>query len=196
MLILHHRINCVELLRGVSRNHGVEIDVQFYQNKVYLGHDPGKVSIPLETYLEDFEHSFLAINVKQEGIEEKVLQIVNSRGIPNYFLFDVSFPFLMRMAQSGQKNLAIRLSDYELIRRIEYFVNRVQWIWLDIFDNVDFLQEIKKPIFRNFKICAVSPELHTYRTANENRILLDSIMEYRGYFEAVCTKEYRKWLVE
>ena len=76
MIIICHRINSIKQLKKIPYKYGVEIDVRDYKNKLVLNHDPFKKGETLINYLKYFKHKFLIINVKSEGIETKIYEIL------------------------------------------------------------------------------------------------------------------------
>ena len=57
--------------------------------------------------------------------EEEVLKIVKSKPIKSYFLLDVEMPYIYFSSKHGNKNMAIRFSEYESLKTVEYFTKLV-----------------------------------------------------------------------
>ena len=53
--------------------------------------------------------------------------------------------------------MAIRFSEYESLKTVEYFTKLVNWIWIDTVTTLPINREIL-PIISNFKSCIVCPE--------------------------------------
>jgi len=107
MLIIKHRVNSLVDLNLVPLNFGVELDLHFHQNQIFVGHDPGRLDHDFDSYLSQVQHRFLALNVKEEGIEELVLDCLHRHRIDKFFLFDLSFPSLIKLMNMEKKDLQL-----------------------------------------------------------------------------------------
>lgn len=195
MIIIKHRQNEISDLKQLPKNFGAEIDIRSQFNELILHHDPFNKGQLLKNWLEHYDHKFLILNVKEEGLEEMIINLLEKFNISNYFFLDQSFPFLMKYSRKKNKHLATRLSDYENIKNIVSLKNKVQWVWIDYFDKFSLNEKninlVKK---LNFKYCLVSPELH-----GENKIFkISEVKEILNDFnfvpDAVCTKKPNEWV--
>lgn len=193
MLIIHHRRNTLELLSETPRRHGVEVDVRSYGSKLVVHHDPFTDAVAFEEWLEGYNHQFLILNTKEEGLEDQLLGLMSQRGINDFFFLDQSFPFLIKTAKSGESRCAVRVSEYESIETALSLAGMVGWIWIDTFtrfplSGLDVLC-LKEA---GFRLCLVSPELQGYSPAKISEIqeLLNS---ESIVIDAVCTKLPDKW---
>lgn len=195
MIIIKHRQNEISDLKQLPKNFGAEIDIRSQFNELILHHDPFNKGQLLKNWLEHYDHKFLILNVKEEGLEEMTINLLEKFNISNYFFLDQSFPFLMKYSRKKNKHLATRLSDYENIKNIVSLKNKVQWVWIDYFDKFSLNEKninlVKK---LNFKYCLVSPELH-----GENKIFkISEVKEILNDFnfvpDAVCTKKPNEWV--
>ena len=91
MLKIAHRINDPARLAAVPRECGIEIDLHGYRDRVVVHHDPFVDAVDLETWLDAYNHACVILNVKEEGIEARVRDIVLRRGIVDFFFW--TFPF-------------------------------------------------------------------------------------------------------
>ena len=97
MIKIIHRVNDVQDLNKLSVNFGVEIDIRANNGALILSHDLNqKNSSNLNDYLDVYNHQFLVANIKESGIEEEVINALETKDISNYFLLDVEFPFLLQ----------------------------------------------------------------------------------------------------
>ncbi len=192
MLIIKHRVNSVLDLVSTPIDFGVEVDVKEKNGEIVCGHDPIDDEALFVDWVKSYRHKFVAVNIKQEGIESLVISILEDANIRDFFLFDLSFPMLNKLSESGETRLALRISDLEGFEHAQLFVGKVEWIWLDIFKNGDFLPKAES-IFEKFKVCAVSPELHVRRDEQKNQEILVNLLKFKGLFDAVCTKIPSKW---
>ncbi|MDP3013320.1 MAG: hypothetical protein Q8M92_03695, partial [Candidatus Subteraquimicrobiales bacterium] len=98
---------------------------------------------------------------------------------------------LVKMANAGEKRVAIRFSDYESIDTALTMAGKAAWVWVDCFTRMPLGEKEYTALSRHFKICIVSPEL-------QGRL----IEEIEGYkkqldsfpIDAVCTKRIDLWL--
>ena len=166
MLFVAHRINSITKLKKIPRSFGVEVDVRNYSSSLILAHDPFVKREKFEAFLKNFNHAFIIVNIKSEGIEYEIFRLLKKYRIKKYFFLDCSFPMIFRL-KSIKKNInfATRLSKFESIESVLKVKDFCQWIWVDCFDNnVEFLKRIL-PKINNFKLCIVSPELHNRHDA-------------------------------
>ena len=161
MEVIVHRINNLSKLIKIPKNFGVEIDVRDFKDKLILSHDPFKNGESLDTFLKNYNHGTLIINVKSEYIEFEILKLLNKYKIKKYFFLDSSYPVLIKLNNLKYKNFAIRVSDYESIENIYQFRKNVKCIWLEIFSKINIKKKDIEFIKKNkINICLVSPELH------------------------------------
>ena len=153
MEFIAHRVNKIKDLDMISREHGVEIDLRDFNDKIILQHDPFVNGDNFENFLKNYNHGTLILNIKSEQIEFKILDILNKFDIKNYFFLDSSFPMIVKLIDNGEKNIAIRFSDLEGLDTIQNMENKIKWIWIDSFksfpiDNHNY-ELIKKNEFKN-----------------------------------------------
>lgn len=196
MEFIAHRINTIQQLIEVPKHCGIEIDLRDNQNgSVHLSHDPFVSGELLDDFLKHYEHGTLILNIKSEGIEEQVLDVLSKYNIKNFFFLDLSFPSLMRLSKNNQKNIAVRFSDFESIENVIKLKDRVSWIWLDSFEILDLNKSIVE-IISNLKLrtCLVSPELQSKGFEIENYIHFLNEIKYCP--DAVCSKikNYTIWI--
>ena len=157
MEIIVHRVNNLKDLIKLPLSYGVEIDVRAQDSKLILNHEPFKGGNDFMDYIENYKHGTLVLNIKESGIEDEVLKIVRSKSIKSYFLLDVEMPYLFSSSKNGNKNIAVRFSEYENIKTVEYFKELVNWIWIDTVTTLP-INNKNLPVISNFKSCIVCPE--------------------------------------
>lgn len=193
MLIIHHRRNTPELLESTPTSFGVEIDVRSSNNDLIVHHDPFVEGIPLRTLLKEYRHRLLVVNIKEEGLEERIMQELYKNGIVDFFFLDQSFPFLIKTITSGESRSAVRVSEYEAINTAMNLSGLVQWCWIDYFSRFPLdKEECDLLRSRLFRLCLVSPELQGY-SEEECMILIDYIRDNDICIDAVCTKLPNLW---
>ena len=110
MKIIIHRVNKIKELKKIPAKYGVEIDIRSYGKKLVLNHEPGNNGDELKNYLKNFNNSILIANIKEAGIENKVLKLIKKYKVKKYFLLDVEFPFIYDASNNGEK---IFQSDFQ-----------------------------------------------------------------------------------
>lgn len=154
-----HKVNTIEKLKTVPQNYGVEIDIRFENNNLYLSHDliADKASkCSLESFLLEYNHEFIVANIKDTGIESDVIQAI-SQTTNNFFLLDFEIPFLFHKNKKIKKYLSTRYSIFEQTSKESEVINYVDWIWVDTFSDFP-INEININNLPNLKKCLVSPE--------------------------------------
>jgi len=192
MLYIRHRINTVKELETIPEGMGVELDLRDQHGRMILHHDPFVNGEDFETYLKSYRQAMMIVNVKSEGLEEKALELLNRNGISRYFFLDLSFPALMKLVRQGEKNIAVRFSEYEPPAQCLALKGLVDWVWVDCFREIPLTPEIYGILKPHFKLCLVSPELQGHS--------LDRILSFREKLhgmeiDAVCTKRPDLWQI-
>jgi hypothetical protein len=157
MDIVIHKINTIKELKYIPKKYGVEIDVRAYKKKIVLSHEPFISGENLNNYLNFFFHKLLVINIKETGIEKKVLNILKKKNIKNFFLLDLEFPFYFRAKKKDLTNTSIRFSQFESINTVQNYKNKVKWVWIDTYKKFPIIKSDIK-ILNYFKNCLVCPE--------------------------------------
>ncbi len=194
MEIICHRRNTLNQLNSTPYNFGVEVDIRSNGEKLIIHHDPFKKGVEFSKWISKYNHGTLIVNIKEEGLEDKILFYLNKYQIKSFFFLDQSLPFIIKMSNNGFSNSAVRVSNYESIETALNFKNKVKWIWVDIFEKfpLDF-ENYNNLKSANFKLCLVSPELHQSNTLSIDN-LKNSLNKQKILFDAVCTKLPEKWI--
>ena len=159
MITIRHRVNTIEELKATPQSCGVEVDIRPYGRKLVMHHEPFEDGEDFETFLHHYNHRFLIANVKSEGIEGRVVDLVEKAGISDYFLLDVTFPYMVKYFGKGFKKCAARFSEYEDIQTCLNLAGKVEWIFVDNFTHLPVENRAFHQLAQHFKICIVSPEL-------------------------------------
>ena len=194
MEIIIHRRNTLDDLKVTSKEFGIEVDIRSYKEKLILQHDPFIKGDYFEDWIKYYQHGTLILNVKEEGLENKIIDLLSINNINSFFFLDQSFPFIIKTLNSGENRLALRVSEFESIETALNLKNKAQWIWVDIFSKFPLSKyEYKKLKDAKFKLCLVSPELQ--KLNHINIINLKSYLEEENIlFDAVCTKKPELWI--
>jgi len=193
--IIQHRRNTAALLQETPVEFGVEMDIRSLGDRLIVHHDPFVEGEDFEAWLTGYRHGTLILNVKEEGLEDRVLALMTRFGIARFFFLDQSFPFLMRTVRKGERRCAVRVSEYESVETALSLAGQVQWVWLDCFtEALAPPDEVRRLIGAGFDICLVSPEL-------QGRPAELEVPRLRAHFEAndlplaaVCTKAPGLWI--
>jgi len=194
MIFTCHRINTVKELKKIPKYYGIEIDLRDYKKQIIIHHDPYEKGDNFSKFLKYYNHKFLILNIKSEGIENKVLTLIKRFNIRKYFFLDSSFPSVIKLIKNRNKNIALRISDYESFDNLKKMKHLIKWVWIDCFNKIPLNQKnydlIKK---YKYKICLVSPELHGRKIGNKHVINL--IKNKKIKIDMLCTKIkfFRKW---
>lgn len=190
MQIIAHRRNTIEELEATPFEHGVEMDIRSFGDRLIVHHEPFVDAVDFVEWIKHFRHRTLILNIKEEGIEYRVKDIVEKHGVHDYFFLDLSFPYLVKMVKTGENRVAVRFSEYESLETALSLAGKADWVWVDCFTRMPLTEGAYKALSKHFKICIVSPELQG-RDVKE-------IAEYRKMFkpykiDAVCTKRADLW---
>ena len=157
MEIIIHRVNKIKKLKKIPTTYGVEIDIRSLKSKLILSHDPQKSGDTLDSFLNNYKHGTLILNIKEAGIEDQVIKKVKNAKIKSYFLLDVEFPYIFKSIKKKEKNLAIRFSEYEPIQIAQLMSGKFKWLWIDTVTKLPVNKRNIK-ILKKYKTCIVCPE--------------------------------------
>jgi glycerophosphoryl diester phosphodiesterase len=148
--------------RSFSLNFGTETDIRDYKGKLIISHDIANENcISVEEFFKiytSFNNTLpLALNIKADGLQAPLKELLNKYNIINYFVFDMSVPDGLQYLKQNIKSFT-RQSEYEIEPS---FYDEAYGVWLDEF-KVHWINKeiIKKHIKNNKNICIVSPDLH------------------------------------
>ena len=189
-MYIAHRINTMKELVDLPDNRAIEFDVRDSNGRCIVQHDPFKEGLPLNIFLDMCgKHRFLIVNIKSEGIEATVLQMLRDRSIEGFFLLDSTVPAMYKYTGTGEKRFAVRLSEVEPIEFVEQWKDKVDWVWADCFSKNILTKSLEERINSlGFKICIVSPELQGRPEDIEGFAAEFQVKNI--HIDAICTKEY------
>jgi len=194
MKIIKHRRNTIQELQETSPKLGIEVDIRSYGNDLIIHHDPFVKAELFTEWLKYFRHGTLILNVKEEGLENRLLEKMKKHNIEDFLFLDQSFPFLIKTAKAGESRCAVRVSEYEPIDTALSLAGQIDWVWVDCFTRFP-LNQITASQLKNagFKLCLVSPELQG-RIEYSEIISMRKILEQENIkVDAVCTKYPEQW---
>ena len=77
MQIIVHRRNTISELVNTSENYGIEIDIRTQNDNLIIHHDPFQKGEFFSRWLDFYKHGTLIINLKEEGLENDILEIMS-----------------------------------------------------------------------------------------------------------------------
>jgi hypothetical protein len=193
-MLIAHRRNTLAELRTTPTRYGVEVDVRSQGPELVVHHDPFVAGESFAQWFDAYRHGTLILNVKEEGLEARLIELMRSRGFDDYFFLDQSFPYLVKWSKAGERRCAVRVSEFESIETALTLAGMVDWAWVDCFTRFPLsrgsAQQLKQA---GFKLCLVSPELQGRDPLTEIPALLRLLDERGIVAEAVCTKRPDLW---
>ena len=194
MNIISHRRNKIEELKATPRKYGIEVDIRSYCDKLIIHHDPFVIGESFDEWLDQYKHGTLILNVKEEGLETRLLELMKKKNIEDYFFLDQSFPFLVKWSKLGEKRCAVRVSEFESIETALTLAGKVDWVWVDCFTRFPLEKEDELALKNaGFKLCLVSPELQGRNAEDEIPALIKLLQEQNISADSVCTKRPDLW---
>lgn len=152
----------IAMERSFSMGFGTETDIRDYKGELVISHDIADESAMsfrqfLDIYSKQDKDLYLALNIKADGLQSQMKNILQEYAIKNYFVFDMSVPDGLGYLKQNL-NTFTRQSEYE---KEPSFYEQAQGVWLDCFhdDWIDH-QLIAKHLTNKKIVCVVSPDLH------------------------------------
>ena len=194
MKLIAHRRNTIAELQATPVQYGVEVDIRSRGDRLIIHHDPFVEGNSFNEWIAAYRHGTLILNVKEEGLEARLIEIMRARGIDDFFFLDQSFPFLVKWARAGERRCAVRVSEYESIDTAMTLAGKVDWVWVDCFTRFP-LDGAGAARLRDggFKLCLVSPELQGRDPDAEIPALAALLAGRHIRADAVCTKKPELW---
>ncbi|HIP12819.1 MAG TPA: hypothetical protein EYG73_08900, partial [Arcobacter sp.] len=87
----------ISFKRSFSNNFGTETDIRDYKGELVISHD---IADENNITVQDFFNIYnkynrtlpLALNIKSDGLQKKLKELIDEYNIKNYFVFDMSVP--------------------------------------------------------------------------------------------------------
>lgn len=151
------------LLLSIKTNYGLETDLRDLNGEIVISHDiASEGSITLKQFLMKgydllkTKNLTLALNIKADGLLDKLNSILLDYERLNYFVFDMSIPDTLPYLDK-KIPFFTRVSELES----PIFLDQAEGIWLDSFFSDWYDQKLVKDfVDMGKKVCIVSPELH------------------------------------
>lgn len=195
MQIIAHRKNTIDELVATPAQYGVEVDIRSMGDALIIHHAPMTRGARFEEWIEHYAHKTLILNVKEEGLEDRLLAIMSQKQITDFFFLDQSFPFLIRTARLGERRCAVRVSEFESVDTALSLAGKIKWVWIDCFTKFPLdARGVRRLTDAGFKTCIVSPELQGRQDPSEIAAMRVRFVEMDFTPSAVCTKTPGLWL--
>lgn len=189
MKFIAHRRNTLAALQATPTRYGIEVDIRSQGDALIIHHDPFVAGTSFNDWLASFNHGTLILNVKEEGLEARLIALMQERGIEDYFFLDQSFPHLVKWSSAGERRCAVRVSEFESIETALALAGKVDWVWVDCFTRFALTDADAGRLKRGgFRLCLVSPELQGRHDAQEGVALVETLAVRGIHVDAVCTK--------
>jgi hypothetical protein len=184
--------NTIQSFRtAIDYGFGIETDLRDQNNEIVVSHDiPKGETLTFDEFLYEYQSRakkilnspYLALNIKSDGLQQKIQYLINQYKISNYFVFDMSIPDTLGYLKADVQTF-IRKSEYELELSL---YSQVSGIWLDQFEE-DWVtgKIIKKLIADHKQVCIVSPELHGRKYEEFWNRIRDNLSENNNIM--ICT---------
>lgn len=194
MNIIMHRRNTLAELEATPANYGIEVDIRSQGERLIIHHDAFVEGNAFDEWLDAYRHGTLILNVKEEGLEARIIAMMKERGLTDYFFLDQSFPFLIKWSKAGEHRCAVRVSEFESIDTALTLAGKVDWVWVDCFTRFPLTgQDARRLQAAGFRLCLVSPELQGRDAQKEIPELQALLAELEIAADAVCTKRPDLW---
>ena len=194
MKFISHRRNTIDELSATPKEFGVEVDIRSNNGRLVIHHDPFTQGDDFEEWIKYYHHGTLILNVKEEGLETRLIDLMKQHQIDDYFFLDQSFPFLVKWSKLGEHRCAVRVSEFESIETALTLAGKVDWVWVDCFTQFPLSgADAKRLQEAGFKLCLVSPELQGRPAESAIPGLAKLLSERHILPNAICTKKPELW---
>ena len=194
MKIISHRRNKIEELKETPTKYGVEVDIRSQGENLIIHHDAFQTGELFENWISHYNNGTLILNVKEEGLEERLIHLMKEKGIEDYFFLDQSFPFLVKWSLACVQRCAVRVSEFESIDTALSLIGKAKWVWVDCFNQFPLTYESTLKLKNaGFNLCLVSPELQGRHDESEIHKIFNLFKDWKIKIDAVCTKKVTLW---
>jgi hypothetical protein len=194
MKIIVHRRNLKAELISTPQKFGIEVDIRSRDDELITHHDPFVRGTLFSEWIDGYSHGTLILNVKEEGLEARLISMMAAVGFDDYFFLDQSFPFLVKWANAGERRCAVRVSEFESVETALSLGGKVDWVWVDCFNRFPLTRaDACRLNNAGFRLCLVSPELHGRDPITEIPHFVQMLSATGIVADAVCTKRPDLW---
>lgn len=199
MIFLHRQNKNVN-----SKALGIEIDVRSGQTGIMVCHEVANIAQThwdLKYFVNQFKNKKVIVNIKESGIEEEVIEILNKHKVDYYFL-DSQIPDIIRLAKKYpniSSKFIIRISNYESINNSLLEFIKPDYVWIDWFKFDNFnIEEYKKYYYDTIEAInnlglSISPILVSPELYDLNYYTISEELSKEIFPENVCSKTLDLW---
>lgn len=186
-------------LRSFEQERGVEFDVRDFKGDLVISHDiPEDKGLTFDEFLQLYvqfksKTGPLAINIKADGLENKIKKALESYDVEDYFIFDMSIPEVIKYSKQNLK-FCIRHSEHEKDPQnfSPYLYEKAFGVWIDQFSLCQTGTWITVDIMKQHleclkKVIIVSPELHLW---GRDKIYKNIWEQYKEIFLSLSKKNF------
>ena len=150
---------------GLYGGFGLETDIRDRGKELVISHDiPGDTAPMLELLLVEYKkkecHSTLALNIKSDGLQSLLIELLRRYNDIKFFFFDMSVPEMV-LYEKMKLPYYTRESDIE-IKSVLY--DEATGVWMDSFYDKEWLtkERIQYHIRNGKNVAIISPEIHGF----------------------------------
>lgn len=154
--------SAIAFSRALDNGFGIETDVRDRCGTLVISHNPptgGELTFVefLAIYGRYEKHPSLALNIKANGLRDRVAAALRLVGTHTAFVFDMSIPDTLDYLNT-EVPVFVRQSEYE---QNPSMYEQAIGVWLDAFRTEWFsIEDIARHLRNGKRVCVVSPELH------------------------------------
>lgn len=168
---------------------GCELDIRDCDGQLVISHDlPTAPYLLLEAVFQCYKNVNcdvpIAINIKADGLQVLLKELIDKYAITNYFVFDMSVPDTLGY-EKNQLKFFTRHSEYEPYPAL---YEKAKGVWLDCFESDWWhIKDVEKHLQEGKLIALVSPELHRREYQNVWEIWRQIEREFATENLMLCT---------
>ena len=114
MELIIHRVNKIKKLKTISTTFGIEIDIRSKGSKLILNHEPFLQGDSFANYLDNYNHGTLVLNLKEAGIENDVLNLVNKKKLSHFFYYMLKCLICIQQQKKVKKILQLDFQNMKI----------------------------------------------------------------------------------
>lgn len=171
MIIISHRgywktieekNTALAFTRSFSLGYGTETDIRDYKGELVISHDiADERSLSIDEFFKIYNAyespGPLALNVKSDGLQNKITEKLIEHNVQDYFFFDMSIPDTLGYFNACLKTF-VRVSEYEELNSL---YEQADGVWIDGFNSSIVTEHLLDKIIKDGKkACIVSADLH------------------------------------
>ena len=177
--------------RAFMNGYGIETDIRDYRGKLVISHDiPNddsiELSVVLKKYVEYDCKGWLALNVKADGLQTVLQNLIDEYGIEKYFVFDMSIP---EQVVYRKKKIPHFTRQSELEQSPILYEDSLG-VWMDEWEeNWITKAYVEQHLQRGKMVSIISPEIH----GRDPKFLLGELEGVESENLFICTDKPTIW---